>query len=234
MDKILISVIVPAYNEEKLISSCISGLEKQDFNKENYEVIVVDNGSTDNTSQKVKKFNVKLIYEPKKGISYAVKKGILEAKGKIIAVTNADTVVFSNWISNIYKAFKNNPNTVVVSGRLIWSPRNFLLYICELFFNCIAGLILKNIIGPNFAIRKDIYCKIGGLKEDINFNCETELSLRIKKEGATIFLWDNPVITSSRHFKGIEGFKYCIRGLISSINLLFFKKATFVSMVDVR
>ena len=54
MDDILISVIVPAYNEEKFISACISSLEKQDLNKENYEVIVVDNGSADNTSQMVK------------------------------------------------------------------------------------------------------------------------------------------------------------------------------------
>ena len=234
MDKILISIIVPAYNEEKFISACISSLEKQDFNKENYEVIVVDNGSTDNTAQKVKKFNVKLIYEPKKGISYAVNKGVLEAKGKIIAVTNADTVAFPNWIPNIYKAFKNNPNAVIVSGRLILTPRNFLSYLGEFSINCIGGIVLKNILGPNFAVRKDIYCKLGGLKENINFNCETELFLRVKKEGATIFLWNNPVITSSRHFKGIEGIKYCIRGLISLISLLFFKKATFVSMVDVR
>lgn len=94
--------------------------------------------------------------------------------------------------------------------------------------------MLKNILGPNFAIRKDIYYKVGGLKEDINFNCETELFLRVKKEGKAIFLWDNPVITSSRHFKGFEGIKYCIRGLISSVNLLFFKKAIFVYIVDVR
>lgn len=234
MDDILISVIVPVYNEEKLISACISSLEKQDFNKKNYEVIVVDNGSTDDTLQKVKKFNVKLFYEPKKGISYALNKGILEARGKIIAVTNADTVVFPDWISNIYNAFKNNPKAVIISGRLIFVPRGFFMYLCELFFNYVAGIILKNIIGPNFAIRRDIYYMVGGLKENINFNCETELFLRAKKEGKTIFLRDNPVITSSRHFKGFEGIKYCIRGVISSVSLLFFKKTIFESMVDVR
>ncbi len=99
--------------------------------------VIMDNGSTNNTSQKVKKFNVKLIYEPKKGISYALNKGISEAKGKIIAVTNADTVVFPNWISNIYKAFKNNPNAIIVSGRVILIPTNFLkiIFIPELYMS---------------------------------------------------------------------------------------------------
>ena len=175
-----------------------------------------------------------MIYEPKKGISYAVNKGIFEAKGKIIAVTNADTVVFSSWISNIYKAFENNPMAVIISGRVLLIPRNFLSCLGGFFINFFGGLILRNIIGLNFTIRKDIYYKVGGLKENINFNCETELFLRVKKEGKTIFLWDNPVITSSRRFKGMEGIKYCMRGLFSSISLLFFKKDIFVSMVDVR
>jgi len=234
MDDILISVIVPAYNEEKFISACISSLEKQDFNMSNYEVIVVDNGSADNTAKLVEGFNVRLVYEPRKGISSALRRGIFEAKGKIVAITNADTIVSPDWISSIYKAFKNNPDAAVVSGRVIFKPKNFLSYLGELFMNYIGGVILKDIMGPNFAIRKDVYYKIGGLREDINFNCETELFIRVKREGATIFLWGNPVITSSRHFKGIEGVKYCIRGLISSTNLLFLKKARFVDMVDVR
>jgi len=234
MSNILISIIVPAYNEEKLISSCISSLEKQDFNKENYEIIVVDNGSTDNTVKVVENFNVKLIYEPKKGISSAIRRGIFEAKGEIITITNADTVVFTDWISNIYKTFKSNPDIVVVSGRVIFNPKNFLSCVGELFMNYVGGIILKDIMGPNFAIRKDIYYKIGGLREDINFNCETELFLRVKKEGEAVFLWNNPVVTSNRHFRGIEAIKYCIRGAISSMSLLFFKRATFVDMVDVR
>jgi len=232
--EILISIIIPAYNEEKLIGLCLSSLEKQDFNRENYEIIVVDNGSTDDTAQIVKDFNVKLIYEPKKGVVFATKKGFLEAKGKIIATTDADTIVPPDWLSSIYKAFENNPNVVIAGGRLMLIPRNFLSYLAGFFMNCIGGAILKDISGPNFAIRKDIYFKIGGVREDINFNFETELFLRVKKEGVAIFLWDNPVVTSSRHFKGIEGFRYCIRGLISSIGLLFFKKMIFVGMVDVR
>ena len=235
MEKVLISVIIPTYNEEKFISVCLSSLKKQNFNKEkDYEIIVVDNGSTDNTAQIVKDFKVKLIYEPQKGISFAIKKGISESKGKIIALTNADTAVNPDWISNICKAFDNNSNVVAVSGRLILIPRSFLSCLSEFFINYVGGKILRNLLSPNFAIRKDIYYKVGGIKENINFNCETELFLRVKKEGTILFLWDNPVITSSRHFRGVEGIKYCIRGIISSISLLFFKKAIFVNMVDVR
>jgi len=143
MEKVLISVIIPTYNEEKFISVCLSSLKKQNFNKEkDYEIIVVDNGSTDNTAQIVKDFKVKLIYEPQKGISSAIKRGISESKGKIIAVTNSDTAVNPDWISNICKAFDNNSNVVAVSGRLILIPGSFLSCLSEFFINYVGGKIL--------------------------------------------------------------------------------------------
>jgi len=235
LNDVIISVVIPAYNEEKLISFCLVSLLKQDFDPQKYEVIVVDNGSNDNTSKIVKSFsNVRLTFEPNKSISCAIDKGISLSKGKIIAVTNADTVVPTNWLSNIYNTFKKNHEIAVVTGRILFNSSKFLSYFSELFMNLFGGIILKSIQGPNFAIKKDIYYKIGGLRKDISFNCELELFLRVKKVGKVVYLWDNPVITSSRHFKGYEGIKYCLRGIISSSFLLFFNKPVFIKTVDIR
>lgn len=232
--EILISIIIPAYNEEKLIGLCLSSLKNQNFSKKDYEIIVINNASTDNTAQIVQNFGVKLVNEPKKGVSFAIKRGFLEARGKIIALTEADTIVPPDWLSKIYMAFQNNPDIALVGGRSVLKPDNHLTLIADIFLNYMGGKILRRSSACNFAIRRDIYFKIGGVYEKINFNYETELFLRAKKEGKSVFLWDNPVVTSSRHFEGIEGYKYCIRGVTSSTILLFIKKKIFTNMVDVR
>ncbi len=90
---ILISVVVPAYNEEKLIGLSLESLKNQDFGRQNYEVTVVDNKSTDKTPQLLKRSFVKQVEETKKGVSFAVKKGFLHASGQIVATADADTIV---------------------------------------------------------------------------------------------------------------------------------------------
>ena len=61
------SVIIPAYNAEKTLSSCLKALSYQSLPKEDYEVIVVDDGSTDGTSKIAKRFNVKYIFQANQG-----------------------------------------------------------------------------------------------------------------------------------------------------------------------
>jgi len=194
---ILISVIIPIYNEEKLIRACLDSLKNQDFERQNYEVIVVDNKSTDNTRDLVKQYDVNLTYEPKKGVSFAVKKGFLKASSEIIATTDEDTIVNPYWLSNIYKAFNSDPDIVVVGGKLLFSPGNFLSAFFVFFLNYIGGFMLKTTGGSNFAIRKDTYLKIGGIRKSINFNFDTDLCFRAKKVGKSVFLLNNPVISSN-------------------------------------
>ena len=230
--QILISVIIPAYNEEKLIASCLSSLQKQSFPKQNYEVIVIDNASTDKTGEIAKKMGVRVVFEPQKGIALALKKGFTQAKGQIVVVTDADTVVNPHWLRNIRYYFQKNPNLVLLVGRIILRPVTVLSLISEVVMN-FSYLFLKMSSGANFAIRKDIYRKLS-LNEKINFNWENDLSLRARKEGRVFFLWHNPVTTSSRHFKGVGGIRYCLKGIINGIYVILFKKTIFYHSGDVR
>jgi len=231
---VLVSVIIPAYNEEKLIGSCLESLKNQDFGNGGYEVIVVDNNSTDRTVMVAKDFNVKIISEPRKGVSFAVRKGFAEAAGEIIATTDADTKVNPGWLSNIYNTFISNPEAVIIGGKLIFYPRNLLSSFAGFFLNYIGGFILKTTGCSNFAIRKIIYLKVGGIRQGINFNFDTDLCFRAKKEGKSIFLLNNPVVTSSRHYRGIEGIKYCFRIAVNSLALMVFNRTIFFDMVDIR
>ncbi|MCS7164875.1 MAG: glycosyltransferase [Candidatus Calescibacterium sp.] len=119
-----ISVVIPAYNEEKYILNSLKSLINQSMaTKINYEVIIVDNNSEDRTKEKVCEFinyfnnkkkiessNVEflLIEEPRRGVAFARETGFRKARGKIIATTDADCIVSPLWIRTIYNIFKYN------------------------------------------------------------------------------------------------------------------------------
>lgn len=94
-----LSVIVPAYNAEKTIIPCIESLLKQSYPKDSYEIIVIDNLSTDKTAEIVKSYPVRCLSEDKIKSSYAARnRGILEARGDILAFTDADCVTDPDWL----------------------------------------------------------------------------------------------------------------------------------------
>lgn len=89
-----ISVIIPAFNEENFLPKCLESLKKQDF--KDFEIIVVDNNSKDKTSEISKKFGVKILKEKNQGAAFAREAGFLKARGKIIATTDANTILPRN------------------------------------------------------------------------------------------------------------------------------------------
>lgn len=100
MDPPYVSVIVPAYNEEAHISNCIRSLLDQSYPEDEYEVIIVDNGSTDKTPEIVNGFPVKLLFEDVKSSYAARNRGILNSCGYIITFTDADCMADRDWIKN--------------------------------------------------------------------------------------------------------------------------------------
>src|SRR5690348_7890348 len=101
----MISVVIPAYNEEDYIENCLKSLMRQEVMPD--EIIVVNNNSTDRTEEIVKKYPVILITEKKKGTIAARNAGFDMAKGNIIVRTDADTVVPTNWIKKIKEDFQD-------------------------------------------------------------------------------------------------------------------------------
>ena len=97
----LVSVIIPAYNEENTIESCLNSLLNQTIGKESYEVIVVDDGSTDSTSEIIKRYPVKLFRQGNSGPATARNLGAKNSSGEIILFTDADCVAEPNWIEEM-------------------------------------------------------------------------------------------------------------------------------------
>jgi len=109
-----ISVVIPAYNEERYLRRTIRSLKNQTL-KAN-EIIVVDNGSTDKTKEVAESLGAKVIIEKRKGVGFARRAGFEKALYDIIVTTDADTIFPKNWLSRIEKTFAENPRVIAVGG----------------------------------------------------------------------------------------------------------------------
>ena len=93
-----ISVVIPAHNEEKYIEKCLLSLENQSIPRKDYEIIVVNDSSTDKTKSVAKKYADRVIDVHARIVGKARDVGFKKASGWIIASTDADTIVPRNWL----------------------------------------------------------------------------------------------------------------------------------------
>ncbi|TKJ28073.1 MAG: glycosyl transferase family 2 [Chloroflexi bacterium B3_Chlor] len=110
-----VSIVVPAYNAGGTIDACLTGLLTQSVPREGYEVIVVDDGSGDETREIVGKHDVRLIDQPHQGPAVARNRGVAEARGEIVLFTDADCVPTEDWIAEMVRPF-DDPEVVGVKG----------------------------------------------------------------------------------------------------------------------
>lgn len=219
----MISVVIPAYNEEKFIGKCIESLIHQQT-KQSYEVIVVDNASTDKTydiaCKYKKRLDLKVLKEPTKGRGRARFTGCRAVKGDIILSLDGDSMAPVDWIEKMTKPLKD-PNIVAVTGTGQiddCSPRinatfNTLQPICMIAYR----LLFRHfwLTGFNFAIRTDTYKKAGEFDPKINCNEDTELAFRVKKYGKIKFIRYPVTVSGRRVSKGVlRGFAPYLTGFV--------------------
>lgn len=223
-----ISVIVPAYNEGEFLGDCLACLKKQAFRKP-FEIIVVDNGSTDQTSLIAKQFGVRLIKENKKGVVFALKTGVSAAKGEIIAFTDADCKPPANWLDQIYKQFQRNSKLDALGGVFSFYDGTKMLD----FFAWATLPLNWHLSGGNMAVKKASLKKFGGLREDVNFGFDTELTLRIQRCGMLKIDHQNLMPTSARRF--VHNLpKTLFLALTNDLCLSLFGTPLFFKFSDIR
>lgn len=113
--KIKISVVIPAYNEADFLPRCLKSLCAQ-VDAPPYEIIVVDNASTDNTSAVAKEYGAKVVYEPEQGVVHARQAGLTAAKGEIIVSTDADSFFKPDWLEYIGDFFDTHEGASGLAG----------------------------------------------------------------------------------------------------------------------
>ena len=98
-----ISIIVIAYNEEKMLPLCLNSLMDLDYLNKDLEIIVVDNASTDETARIVKRYPVRYVFESHKNRAKARNKGIEVAQGEFVAFLDADCVARKDWLRRLWE-----------------------------------------------------------------------------------------------------------------------------------
>jgi lipopolysaccharide/colanic/teichoic acid biosynthesis glycosyltransferase/GT2 family glycosyltransferase len=113
---ISVSVIIPAYNAASSLGACLQALQQQSDPSLLHEVIVVDNGSTDETATIARQYGATLLHEGKRGAAAARNKGIRHATGELIAFTDADCVPTAVWLNEITAPLRHNPHLAGCKG----------------------------------------------------------------------------------------------------------------------
>ena len=170
-----VSVIVPSRNEADNISKCINSLLSQNYPKDKYEIIPVNDGSDDETKNLLENYTLKfpqinLINIESKlscGKLNAIDKGILKSKGEIIITTDADVWMRKNWIKSMVKDF--DLKTGMIVGLAIEKLNNKLITAFQTLDACVIRIVSVSLIemkmpitcqGANLAFKKDVYFEV--------------------------------------------------------------------------
>jgi glycosyltransferase involved in cell wall biosynthesis len=221
----MISVIIPAKNEEKYIKKTLESLKNQDFKE--FEVIVVDS-STDSTPKIAKNFGAKVIFEKRKGVARARNKGAKYAKGEVLLFLDADTIAPKNLLRTYSKIFEDKK--VAAATGPVKPISNNLFYkigywFVSDFFVRFCFLIERNIImGMNFAVRKEIFEKEKGFNENFQTFEDWDLALRLRKHGKIVFCKEAFVYSSERRVKKWGVLKFFIFHVSNIFRYILFKK----------
>ncbi len=219
-----ISVIVPVRNGEPTLDPLLESLMSLDCNRKDVEVVVVDGNSTDGTRDIVRKYPVKLVNEEGEGLNAARNTGIKNSKGEIVAFTDCDCVVPSDWTRKIIENFKDSQVSCVggsakgYNGDFISQYADNSIVPLMPFFKKreelgTIRLFLHHPAGCNMAFRRKAFDEVGCFDEDIHYGFDdVELVERICRAGykmvldPNVFVWHKHRSTFREFLE--ENFRY--------------------------
>lgn len=206
MNKPLISLIIPAYNEEKFIGKTLESVVKA---KNTYrepssiEIIVVNNCSTDNTQKIAENYGARVMTEEKRRISAVRNKGAKEAQGEIIGFLDADSYITPNMFNSIDEGMSDDK--YVGGGTRVKLERNSIGILCTYCITVFPAKWLFGVAGGLIFTKKSTFFEVGGFDETLYCAEDSKFILDLKKYGKQIrkkfkIIENDYVITSARSF----------------------------------
>ena len=230
-----VSVVIPAYNEERFIEDCLSSVYRQDYPKELLEVIVVDGNSQDRTAEIIReKFpQVKLLHNPRKIVPVSMNIGIEAAQGVYIIRLDVHCVYPNDYFSRLVQFMEAHPEADNVGGVCKTLPANetaraeaIAIALSSKFgmgnseFRVGVKEIKEVDTVPFGCYRREVFDKIGGYDEELIRNQDNELNSRLKQHGGRIFLLPDLLID------------YYARPTVRKCGRMFYQYGLFNPLVD--
>ncbi len=167
-----ISVVVPLFNAERYVGQCIQALLTQDYPTDAYEILMVDNNSTDRSATIVRQHRrIRLLSEREQGAYTARNRALPHAVGSIIAFTDPDCVPDRNWLQTI-AAGMADPGVGILVGSHQFAPRSFALSALEAYDNVKKAFVLNGARSElyyghanNMAVRRSLLDELGPFAE---------------------------------------------------------------------
>lgn len=206
-----VTFVVPARNEERGIGACVDALRNQ-VAEFAFEIVVVDNGSTDATASNALAHGARVVYEERAGLGYARLAGLNAAQGEFLVYVDADTLLPPLWSSEAIAVFESNEELVGISpefrfhdGRAIDDIGNYLF---RSLLSPLTNLVLRAsgrpgvLVGSTIAVRTEALRRANGPDPEFQFYGEdTMLALRLHTQGDVRFLRRPALLTSARRYQ---------------------------------
>lgn len=212
MDSVLravkVSIIIPAYNAAATLDKCLCACEQQTLKP--VEIIVVDDGSADDTARIAEQYPVRYVHQENAGPAAARNRGAAEATGDIIAYTDSDCVPEANWLEDLVAGFSDDAVVAVGGTYGIVNPESFLARIIheEILFRHARLEDEVDFLGSfNVAYRKDAFEAVGGFDKDYTMASgeDNDLAYVLADQGGVLRFRPSAVVN---HFHPIDIHKY--------------------------
>jgi glycosyltransferase involved in cell wall biosynthesis len=199
-----LSVVIPAYEEEKYLGACLRSLQRQKFDG-NYEVIVADNSSDDATARIADRYADRVIVHRRGTIAFGRQMGAEAARYSVIAFTDADTSAAPDWLAQLSASLEDD-SVAGVHGQLMPYDGNrleqdFCRYVLPPYSRLMARINRPSVPGSNFAVRRCAFEKAGGFNTSLVTGEDVELCRRVGKYGRIAFNPDALVCVSTRRVR---------------------------------
>ncbi len=211
MSPISISVVVPAWNEGKYLAQLLESLKRQTY--KNFEVVVADSGSEDDTEAVAATYGARLVQGPRKGAGEGRNRGAQAAMGDILVFIDSDCVASENLLEKVMEACAV---TGVIGGTFAFHPLdgnwldNLLYKFGNVYEKASIALGFYHNSGYGFFYRRKVFEDLGGIREDVVLNETHDLALRSRGKGQFVYL-DSPVYTSMRRYRKYGYFETIVK-----------------------
>jgi glycosyltransferase involved in cell wall biosynthesis len=199
------SVVVPAYNEAVSLPAALDSLRRQDVGDDHFEIIVVDNGSDDDTPAIARSYGARVVVEPRRGVCDARQAGVDAARGEFVVSTDADTTHPRDWLRRIDAGLRSRPDAVAIGGSCRYADPPWWGRVFPLIGFALVAATARvrgrpsHLTATNVAFRREGFP--GYDTRLTQGGDEVDLLRRLVAWGPVLWDADNEVITSARRFR---------------------------------